>query len=206
MRPSTEGVNSNFDRPHAGYQMLSAVCEEESSGRRVSEDLCDPSSRPVPAILTCNPHACPTTWQTGEWGTCSVSCGSGGYQLREVFCAEPRNTSVVRVADHNCAPPRPRHRRGCNPHKCPRWYDGIWSECSTTCGDGVQTRVVLCRDAEGRSSQQCEDALRPTNTRPCRIGVACPLPSTLAHPRHQPYTRECRPAPVVVPGALPDGC
>ncbi|XP_045120814.1 protein madd-4-like isoform X4 [Portunus trituberculatus] len=171
-----------------GYQMLSAVCEEESSGRRVSEDLCDPSSRPVPAILTCNPHACPTTWQTGEWGTCSVSCGSGGYQLREVFCAEPRNTSVVRVADHNCAPPRPRHRRGCNPHKCPRWYDGIWSECSTTCGDGVQTRVVLCRDAEGRSSQQCEDALRPTNTRPCRIGVACPLPSTLAHPRHQPYT------------------
>ncbi|KAG0711315.1 ADAMTS-like protein 3 [Chionoecetes opilio] len=111
-----------------GYQMLSAVCEEQSRGRRVSEDLCDPSSRPVPAILTCNPHACPTTWKTGEWGSCSVSCGPGGYQLREVYCAEPRNTSIVRVTDHNCDQPRPRHRRSCNPHKCPRWYDGIWSE------------------------------------------------------------------------------
>lgn len=68
------------------------------------------------------------SWQTGEWGECSVPCGAGGYQLREVYCAEPRNTSMVRVADHNCAPPRPQHRRSCNPHKCPRWYDGIWSQ------------------------------------------------------------------------------
>nr|XP_045583592.1 protein madd-4-like isoform X7 [Procambarus clarkii] len=170
-----------------GYQMLSAVCVERSSARRTSEELCDHSTRPIPVILNCNDDACPTSWQTGDWGSCSVTCGSG-YQLREVYCAEPRNTSAVRVADHYCTPPRPRHRQPCNTYDCPRWYDGIWSQCSVSCGDGVQTRVVLCRDAQGLSSRLCQGATRPSDTRPCRTGVACPPPKTLAHPRHQPYT------------------
>ncbi|XP_037781320.1 protein madd-4-like isoform X3 [Penaeus monodon] len=170
-----------------GYQMLSGVCVEQGTGRRVAEDLCDHAARPIPVILNCNDDACPTSWQTGEWGSCSVSCGSG-YQLREVYCAEPRNTSVVRVADHYCTSPRPPHRQPCNTHDCPRWYDGIWSQCSATCGDGVQTRVVLCRDARGRSSRHCDPAHRPSNTRSCRTGITCPPPTTLAHPRHQPYT------------------
>ncbi|XP_064107268.1 protein madd-4-like isoform X2 [Macrobrachium nipponense] len=170
-----------------GYQMLSAVCVQQGNGRRVSDDLCDHTARPIPVILNCNDQACPTSWKVGEWGACSVSCGSG-YQLREVYCEEPRNTSAVRVADHNCDPPMPRHRQPCNLHDCPRWYDGIWSQCSATCGEGIQTRVVLCRDAQGRSSRFCDDSLRPADSRMCRTGVACPPPSTLAHPRHQPYT------------------
>ncbi|XP_071546961.1 protein madd-4 isoform X3 [Panulirus ornatus] len=170
-----------------GYQMLSAVCVERSSGRRSAEGLCDHTARPIPVILNCNDHACPTSWQTGDWGACSVSCGQG-YQLREVYCSEPRNTTWVRVADHYCATPRPRHRQPCNEQDCFRWYDGIWSQCSVTCGDGVQTRVVLCRDVSGRSSRLCNDDQRPPDTRSCRTGAPCPLPATLAHPRHQPFT------------------
>ncbi|XP_069958096.1 protein madd-4-like isoform X3 [Cherax quadricarinatus] len=170
-----------------GYQMLSAVCVETETGRRVDDEHCQPADRPITVILNCNDHACPTSWQTGEWGSCSVSCGSG-YQLREVYCEEPRNISSVRVADHYCVLPRPPHRQPCNTYECPRWYDGIWSQCSATCGEGVQTRVVLCRDAQGRSSRLCHQGLRPAHTRPCRTGVTCPPPTTLAHPRHQPYT------------------
>ncbi|KAK4320079.1 hypothetical protein Pmani_009045 [Petrolisthes manimaculis] len=152
--------------------MLSGVCVERGSGRRVAEDNCDRALRPTPVILTCNDHACPTSWETGDWGTCSVSCGSGGYQLREVYCAEPRSDNDttrpgVRVADHNCDPPRPEHRQSCNKHEC---RDG-----TTASG-------------HSRSSRLCDPALRPPDTRPCRTGIPCPLPSTLAHPRHQPYT------------------
>lgn len=28
---------------------------------------------------------------------------------------------------------------------CFRWVGGEWSECSVTCGEGVQTREILCR-------------------------------------------------------------
>lgn len=49
-----------------GYQMLSGVCVEQGTGRRVAEDLCDHAARPIPVILNCNDDACPTRYVCHE--------------------------------------------------------------------------------------------------------------------------------------------
>ncbi|XP_047738201.1 uncharacterized protein LOC108674249 [Hyalella azteca] len=154
-----------------GYQMVTGVCVS-STGRHVLDEHCDVATRPVPNIETCAAVRCPTRWQTGEWGACSLDCGKG-YQLREVFCVEP-GIFDTKVPDHYCDDAiRPDHRLACNTHDCPRWYEGLWSQCSVSCGSGLQTRVVHCRDWRGRSSSLCQDSKKPDVTRPCRTGVPC---------------------------------
>lgn len=57
----------------------------------------------------------------------------------------------------------------------------IVSQCSTPCGDdGVQTRVVVCRDARGHVTNACRDQDQPPTTRSCPSQPACP--STMAPP------------------------
>lgn len=47
-------------------------------------------------------------------------------------------------------------------------------QCSVSCGEGQQTRRVLCRDARGDSSTKCEPDRKPPSTQPCRTGIDCP--------------------------------
>ena len=53
------------------------------------------------------------------------------------------------------------------------------AQCSTTCGDGVQRRLVWCQqgtDGGGVSELQCDVATKPLQTRPCNLGE-CQLPA-----------------------------
>lgn len=47
-------------------------------------------------------------------------------------------------------------------------------QCSVSCGEGQQTRRVLCRDARGDPSTKCEPDRKPPSTQPCRTGIDCP--------------------------------
>ncbi|CAL4085683.1 unnamed protein product, partial [Meganyctiphanes norvegica] len=100
-----------------GYQILSSVCLDRKDSR-VNEDRCDPSTRPHSLTTTCNDHTCPTRWQTGSWASCSASCGTG-YQLREVYCTEPRGRDHVKVADHYCTNKRSSDSQ--DSHMCIDW-------------------------------------------------------------------------------------
>ncbi|XP_053111490.1 papilin isoform X2 [Hemicordylus capensis] len=111
------------------------------------------------------------SWKTGDWGACSATCG-GGTQTRSVYCVSYNGHSSQDVADDvECASltERPRSTQPCNMRQCAMWTTGPWSECSTSCGEGIQTRTVLCRSELGSQTLDvaCLTERKPPHTQPC---------------------------------------
>ncbi|NXV07223.1 PPN protein, partial [Cettia cetti] len=122
---------------------------------------------------TCGHQPCPQTkrWKTGEWGPCSATCG-GGTQTRSVYCVSFDGQSPQGVADDaECMAfaQQPRRSQPCNVRQCASWSTGPWSQCSASCGEGVQTRTVTCRTQQGSQAQDfaCLMEPKPSATQPC---------------------------------------
>uniref|UniRef100_A0A8D0FFW9 Papilin, proteoglycan like sulfated glycoprotein n=1 Tax=Strix occidentalis caurina TaxID=311401 RepID=A0A8D0FFW9_STROC len=122
---------------------------------------------------TCGRQTCPQTkrWKTGEWGSCSATCG-GGTQTRSVYCVAfdgQSSQGVVDNAECMAFAQQPRSSQPCNMRQCATWSTGPWSECSASCGEGVQTRTVTCRTQQGSQAQDfaCLMEPKPSATQPC---------------------------------------
>ncbi|XP_068254605.1 papilin isoform X2 [Nyctibius grandis] len=122
---------------------------------------------------TCGRQTCPQTkrWKTGEWGSCSATCG-GGTQTRSVYCVAfdgQSSQGVVDNAECMAFTQQPRSSQPCNMRQCATWSTGPWSECSASCGEGVQTRIVTCRTQQGSQAQDfaCLMEPKPLATQPC---------------------------------------
>ncbi|KAL9849555.1 papilin isoform 1-T1 [Geothlypis trichas] len=110
-------------------------------------------------------------WKTGEWGSCSATCGRGT-QTRSVYCVAFDGQSPQGVVDDSeCVAfaQQPRRSQPCNLRPCATWSTGPWSQCSASCGEGVQTRTVTCRTQQGSQAQDfaCLMEPKPSATRPC---------------------------------------
>nr|XP_025951590.1 papilin isoform X11 [Dromaius novaehollandiae] len=110
-------------------------------------------------------------WKTGEWGSCSATCG-GGTQTRPVYCVAYDGQSSQGVVDNaECMAfaQQPRSSQPCSMRQCATWSTGPWSECSTSCGEGVQIRTVTCRTQQGSQAQDfvCVMEPKPSATQPC---------------------------------------
>ncbi|KAJ8289982.1 hypothetical protein GJAV_G00007410 [Gymnothorax javanicus] len=116
----------------------------------------------------------PFVWRRGELTQCSASCGKG-FQHRVVYCVN-RHTEQE-VPDRKCdSATRPSaDEEPCNVHPCPPfWEVGSWSDCSVSCGWGVQQRQLQCRQSFGNRStmvhpQRCALLSRPNATQPCHL-------------------------------------
>lgn len=121
-----------------------------------------------PATTTsCNGSACcEASWFVGEYGDCSVECGSG-VKTRVVEC---RDCEGNLLEDGQCLGEKPQATTHCSMNICCRddWYVGEFGACDAECGEGVQTRIVECRDCAGNPlpDERCLSA-KPATTMIC---------------------------------------
>ncbi|XP_077922629.1 A disintegrin and metalloproteinase with thrombospondin motifs 12 [Halichoerus grypus] len=126
---------------------------------------CAAVQKPDPA-KRCHLRPC-TSWRVGVWSKCSRNC-SGGFQIREIQCVDSRDQRSLRP--FHCqflAGIRPPLSMSCNMEPCEEWHVGPWSQCSRSCGGGVQERAVTCPGG------LCDWSERPTPTAPCNSHPCC---------------------------------
>ncbi|XP_068591438.1 thrombospondin type-1 domain-containing protein 4 isoform X2 [Cebidichthys violaceus] len=118
----------------------------------------------------------PFVWRRGGLTECSASCGKGS-QNRVILCIN-RHTDEE-VPERKCdsaAKPVP-EEEPCNTHPCPPfWEASSWSECSVSCGPGVQQRQLQCRQSFGNRStmvhpQRCANLTPLESTQACQLGL-----------------------------------
>ncbi|XP_066977995.1 papilin isoform X16 [Macrobrachium rosenbergii] len=116
-------------------------------------------------------------WVASDWTGCDNGCGLE-QESRSVLCVSNKG----KVVDEDfCSTYRmPEVKRACNLSTiCEyRWYASEWSECSAECGEGVQTRHVMCgkRDADGVTlvpDVNCDKDTRFNSTEKCNGTGKC---------------------------------
>ncbi|XP_078339581.1 A disintegrin and metalloproteinase with thrombospondin motifs 9-like isoform X1 [Crassostrea virginica] len=124
----------------------------------------------------CNRRPCSNyAWKRTPWSQCSQTCGFGTKD-RQVYCVDRRGQ---RVDPQYCAQQhRPKPRRRCNEFPCPYiWNTSPWSECNTTCGEGLQTRTAVCQAVTkegwilpGSVPYGCRPEEKPPTLQRCNYG------------------------------------
>ncbi|KAM8973091.1 A disintegrin and metalloproteinase with thrombospondin motifs 7 [Pelodytes ibericus] len=153
-----------------GVQRQLVHCVEKVVGL-VEERYCDSLARPDDSHRSCNEEPCPPRWWVGEWQQCSTTCGIHGIQKRTVLCIQRVGLDEQRALQTtDCEHlPKPEPRIPCKHHMpcLALWHQGNWSQCSVSCGEGVQYRDVYCtNDTEG---SVCEHSERPLAKRTCAL-------------------------------------
>uniref|UniRef100_A0A674N3K1 ADAM metallopeptidase with thrombospondin type 1 motif 14 n=1 Tax=Takifugu rubripes TaxID=31033 RepID=A0A674N3K1_TAKRU len=157
-----------------GIQYTKYGCRRKSDSRLVHRNFCETGKKPKPIRKRCNVQDCsPPTWVAEEWGPCSKTCGKLGYQTRVVQCMQAQHNGTNKpVHSKHCTEDRPDTRRSCNHTLCPaQWRTGAWSQCSVTCGEGIQQRQVVCK-ASDNTAAECEGE-KPETVIICKL-ISCP--------------------------------
>ncbi|XP_060138592.1 thrombospondin type-1 domain-containing protein 4 isoform X2 [Zootoca vivipara] len=115
-------------------------------------------------------------WKQVGMTECSATCGKGSQY--PIFSCVNRN-SHEEVSESYCdtsTKPTP-EEEACNTFPCPAFWDiGEWSECSKTCGLGMQHRQVLCRQIYANrtltvQSHHCHHLEKPETTSTCQLKI-----------------------------------
>ncbi|XP_077595439.1 A disintegrin and metalloproteinase with thrombospondin motifs 14 isoform X1 [Stigmatopora nigra] len=158
-----------------GIQYTKYGCRRKSDSRLVHRNFCDTNKKPKPIRKRCNVQECSQpSWVVDQWSPCSKTCGKQGYQTRAVQCMQALHNGTNRpVHSKHCTENRPDPKRACNHTACPaQWRTGAWSQCSVTCGEGIQQRQVVCK-ASDNTAGQCEGD-KPETVLICKPAAACP--------------------------------
>ncbi|XP_006106852.2 A disintegrin and metalloproteinase with thrombospondin motifs 12-like [Myotis lucifugus] len=142
---------------------LGAYWRRVECSTRVDSD-CAAVQRPDPA-KRCHLRPC-AGWRVGNWSKCSRNC-SGGFRIRETQCVDREHRSLRPFHCQFLAGIPPPRSMSCNTEPCEEWQVEPWSQCSRSCGGGVQERGVACPRG------LCDWAQRPVSTAPCNQHPCC---------------------------------
>nr|XP_020461516.1 A disintegrin and metalloproteinase with thrombospondin motifs 7-like [Monopterus albus] len=120
---------------------------------------------PTPVQTSTSTKATAAYWVTGNWSTCSTSCGLGAI-WRTLACSTGSDT--------DCDPTkRPAPAQQCYLRPCATWKVGEWSKCSKNCEAGIKSREVQCfdmRDQRPLRPFHCRAmSSRPLAQKPCNL-------------------------------------
>nr|XP_017515524.2 ADAMTS-like protein 1 isoform X2 [Manis javanica] len=161
----------------------------------LADELCH---QPKPsAVQACNRFNCPPAWYPAQWQPCSRTCG-GGIQKREVLCKQRMaDGSFLELPETFCSASKLASQQACRKNDCPsEWLLSDWTECSTSCGEGTQTRSAICRKVlkTGVSaivnSSLCPPLLFSSSIRPCMLAT-CARPGRPST-KHSPHIAAAR--------------
>ncbi|XP_070531950.1 uncharacterized protein [Ptychodera flava] len=168
-----------------GVQVRTVYCTQVGETTEVAESLCDSQglTKPLEAQV-CNIQDCPTySFDLGSWGQCSTSCGAGT-QTRTVTCIdESTSTPVALSVCTNEGLQIPASVQECpNQPPCPvySFVEGQWGECTSTCGNGTQSRTITCVDTVSNAEAAMSDCITeglvmPAAQQECPGLPACPV-------------------------------
>ncbi|NXJ16390.1 ATS13 metalloproteinase, partial [Odontophorus gujanensis] len=106
---------------------------------------CHPVAKPESRMEDCNLSPCPPRWKVTPGGPCSSICGLG-LSVQLVTCVQIHQGKEILLEQHSCpASEKPLTTIPCVIRMCSyEWSFSDWTECSTSCGNGVQTRHDFC--------------------------------------------------------------
>ncbi|NXS12414.1 ATS13 metalloproteinase, partial [Neodrepanis coruscans] len=106
---------------------------------------CQPVPKPESRMEVCDLNPCPPRWKVTPAGPCSSSCGLG-LAVQLVTCVQIHQGKEVLQEEHLCpVAEKPLTSVPCVVRTCSyEWSFSKWSECSTSCGNGIQTRQDFC--------------------------------------------------------------
>ncbi|XP_047402151.1 ADAMTS-like protein 4 isoform X2 [Sciurus carolinensis] len=150
------------------------LCISRESGEELDEHNCATGARPPANPEPCHNPPCPPYWETGEWTSCSRSCGPGT-QHRQLHCRQEFGAGGSSVPPERCGHlPRPNVTQPCQLRLCGHWEVGsAWSQCSVRCGRGQRSRQVRCVGNNGDevNEQECASGPpQPPSREACDMG------------------------------------
>ncbi|XP_023199385.1 A disintegrin and metalloproteinase with thrombospondin motifs 13 isoform X2 [Xiphophorus maculatus] len=171
---SKQGVCSVTCGGGVAKRVLYCARETDGEEEEVLEDYnCRGFPKPT-AVVSCNTHSCPARWKVFRTSPCSVSCDLGVAQ-RNVSCVQFVHGKESVVPEDGCrAAVKPATTVPCLVQVCTyKWEVKPWSQCSSSCGYGIQSRAVSCMGPpkpEPLSPLFCMHMPKPITIRGCDTG------------------------------------
>lgn len=169
-----------------GNRTRRAVCRVARNNHRANETCCDNLPEPVTTEQCHDNRKCllGPDWQPRAWGQCVGECCQSGTQQRQVECVaisdEGGDQEVLFPESHCLNSTRPASEAACELPGCPQWGVSVWSDCSSSCGEGVHTRNVQCLLGGHELPPSACCGNRPPHNLVCTSNPPCP---TTPHPQ-----------------------
>ncbi|CAF0857222.1 unnamed protein product [Adineta ricciae] len=127
-----------------GVRSRRVMCLSNSSV--VPNRFCHQELKPIEQEACTSNLTC-LAWVTGQWSTCSATCGLG-IQQRHVYCHDLSRPSLY-ITDEECQnvlgeTSKPFYQQNCTLTDCPRWQTSVQSNCTGKCEMAKHGRTLWC--------------------------------------------------------------
>ncbi|XP_070496473.1 thrombospondin type-1 domain-containing protein 4 isoform X2 [Chironomus tepperi] len=155
---------------HMGQQFRTIFCDRSTPNM----ERCDIRFTPniYRECVNNAPECIEGSWFVGPWSKCIGDCWNAS-RSRTVICIKNDGFAEENECNLNKKPPTFEDCKIEDLKECrAKWHYSEWTECSKSCGNGMQKRTVKClevdkKDMTLRESNSCKYLERPTSMRYC---------------------------------------